>query len=71
MQISSKDDETFWNAMKENHPNASAGIRFQGKYDLYYQTEIQQKNTITLHININNEKASICYHNFIMLCTTY
>ena len=37
----SRDDANFWNVLIDRHPNSSAGIRFNGQYDLYYRNGTQ------------------------------
>jgi len=34
-------DAGFWNDLNRLHPNSSAGIRFNGRYDLYYRNGVQ------------------------------
>ena len=36
----SSNDEIFWNDLNRLHPNASAGIRFNKQYDLYYKNGV-------------------------------
>ena len=37
----SRNDVDFWNDLNRLHPNASAGIRFNGQYDFYYRNGVQ------------------------------
>ena len=37
----SRDDVNFWNVLIEKNPNASAGIHFQGQYNLYYRNGVK------------------------------